>query len=264
MSNDSSKPVILIVNFGTLNKEGMQDQENIDRLITARYPDNDVRWAFASGVVRDGLKKTGQTTLFERKTPVMGLADTYADLKKQGKLNVAFQFLFTVPGSDGTDDLMMAADGLNVEYGYALLAPPDNIARCAKALEPRFGDKDTVTIIYTNGNDTVPIRNWPLIQMDRYLRKHYQNVFLTTLGGKPGIDAAAADAKKSGLKKVKYIPFYFVVGKNAIYNIMGDTPNTLKSHVGLEASADRGLAWDESIMSIWMESIDWSLAKFSK
>ncbi|RJQ39769.1 MAG: hypothetical protein C4555_02555 [Dehalococcoidia bacterium] len=264
MGKDLGKPVILIINFGTLNEEGMRDQENIDKMVTARYPDHEVRWAIASGVVRDGLKKAGQTTLFARKTPVMNLADTYADLRKQGRRDVAVQFLFTVPGSDGTDDLMMAADGLNVEYGYALLAPPDNIARVTKALEPRFSGKDTVTIIFTNGNDTVPIRNWPLIQMDRYLRKHYKNVFLTTLGGKPGVEAAAADARKSGLKKVKYIPFYFVVGKNAIYNIMGDTPNTLKSKVGLEASIEPGLAWDKKVMSIWMESIDWSLAKFSR
>lgn len=259
----STRPVILITNFGTLNQEGMRDQENIDRLVNSRYPDHEVRWAIASGVVREGLKKSRQTTLFERKTPMMSLAESYADLRKQGKRDVAVQFLFIMPGSDGTEDLMMDPDGLNVEYGYALLAPPDNIARVAEALSPRFGDEDTVTIVFTNGNDTVPVRNWPLIQLDRHLRKHYPNVFLTTLGGKPGIEAAVADARKSGLKKVKYIPFYFVVGKNAIYNIMGDTPNTLKSRVGLEATIEPGLAWDRAIMSLWMESIDWTLAKFS-
>jgi len=260
----TSKPVILIINFGTIYDQGMRDLENIDKILTARYPGNEIRWVFANGVVRDKLQQTGKTLLFERKTPMMGLADTYADLRKQGKRDVAVQFLFTVPGSDGTDDLMMPADGLNVEYGYALLAAPDSIARVTRALEPRFAGKDTVTIIFTNGNNTVPIRNWPLIQMDRYIRKHYKNVFLTTLGGKPGCDAAVADARKSGLKKVKYIPFYFVIGHNAIDFIMGDKPDTLKSRVGMEATIDTGLAWDKKVMDIWMESVDWSLANFSK
>jgi len=258
----SGKPVILVINFGTIYEEGMRDLENIDKMLIARYPDNEVRWVFANGVVRDKLEQTGQTTLFKRKTPMMGLADAYADLKKQGKRDVAVQFLFTVPGSDGTDDLMMAADGLNVEYGYALLAPPDNIARVVQAIEPRFGGKDTVTVIFTNGNNSVPIRNWPLIQMDRYIRKHYKNVFLTTLGGKPGCDAAVADAKKSGLKKVKYISFYFLAGHNAIDFIMGDAPNTLKSRIGLPAIIEPSLAWDKKVMDIWLESVDWSLANF--
>ena len=264
MDDTSQKPVILITNFGTLYKEGHQDQENVDRLVTARYPDHDVRWAYAYGPNREKLKSSGQTTIFERQVPIKSLEEVYADLRKEGKRNVAVQFLFVLPGSDGTDDLMVAADGLNVEYGYSLLATPDSIARTAEALAPRFGDEDTVTIICSNGNNVVRAFNWPLIQLDRHLRKHYPRVFLTTTGGPPGTEAAIADARKLGLPKAKFIPLYFVVGKNVIYNILGDTPTTLKSQLGLESSREPGLAWNPAVMSLWMESIDWSLAKFSK
>jgi sirohydrochlorin cobaltochelatase len=256
-------PVIVITAFGTNSAAGQKDLENVDRLVMARYPDHEVRWVFTSGFIRKKLISLGQTTLFERQVPIKSLEEVYADLRKEGKRNVALQCLLTMTGSEYSDALMVAADDLNVEYGYPLLAPPDNVARTADALAPKFNDEDTVTIICSHGNPKVFAFNVPLIQLDKYLRKHYQNVFLTTLDGPPGTEPAFADARKSGLPKVKFIPFLIVGGGHLSEDIMGDDPESYRNQLGLPATAESGLGNNPAVMSIWMESLDWTLAKFS-
>ena len=263
MDNVSPKPVIVITAFGTGSAVGQKDLENVDRLVTARYPDHEVRWVITSRIIRKKLLTSGQTTLFERQVPLKSLEEVYADLRKEGKRNIVVQCLLITAGSEYSDALMVATDDLNVEYGYPLLALPENIARTAGALAPKFGDKDTATIICGHGNPDALAFNVPFIQMDKYLRKHYKNVFLTTLDGPPGTEPAFADARKSGLPKVKFIPFLIVGGGHLSKDIMGDDPESYRNQLGLPATAEAGLGNNPAVMSIWMESLDWTLAKFS-
>jgi len=263
MSKDS-KPVIVINAFGSRLASGQKDLENVDRMVVARYPAYDIRWGFGGGPPREGLKSIGQDTLFERKVPLKSLLEVYADLRSEGKRDVALVFLFLLPGSKGTDPHMMVGDtrGLNVEYGYPLLAPPQNIDRVADALSPRFGGADTATIVCTQGNGEAPTLNTPLLQMDSYLRKHYKNVFLTTLSGPPGNEPAFESVRQSGLKKVKFIPLLFASGARLTYPIMSESKTSYKKQLGLAATCDCCLGSIPEVIDIWMESIDWTLAKF--
>lgn len=265
MGNVPSKPVIVITTFGTSLAEGLKDLENVDQMVTARYPEHEVRWAFGGDTVRQALKSKGQPTIFKRQVPVKSLVEVYDDLRKEGKRNIAVQYLFLLPGSKGTDPHMVATDtkGLNVEFGYPLLAPPDNIARTADALASQFGGEDTVTIICAHGNGEAPTLNVPFLQMDSYVRKHYPRVFVATVVGPPGT-AAFADALKLGLPKVKFLPLLFVAGSRLTQAIMSDDPASFQSQLGLEASTESGLGNNPKVVSIWMESIDWTLAKFSQ
>lgn len=264
MSKISDKPVILITAFGTSAPEGQKDLENVDRLVISRYPDHEVRWAFTSGFIQKKLIASGQTTLFPRRVPNESLEEVYDELRKEGKGNVVVQCLLISAGSEYSDALTADATGLNVEYGYPLLAPPDNIERVADALAPRFGGRDTVTVICGHGNEKMPALNIPYILMDRYLRKRYQRVFLTTLEGPPGTASAFEDAKKLGLTKAIFIPMLVVAGGHLVRDIMSTKSNSYLNQLGLEAAADTGLGRDERVMSIWMESIDRTLAKFSR
>ncbi|MFA5316779.1 MAG: sirohydrochlorin cobaltochelatase [Dehalococcoidales bacterium] len=264
MSNVNTKPVILITAFGTSAPEGQKDLENVDRLVVERYPDHEVRWAFTSRFIRKKLIEAGQTTLFARKVPNKNLEEVYADLRNEGKRDVAVQCLLITPGSEYSDALKVDTSGLNVEYGYPLLAPPDNVERIADTLAPRFGGEDTVTIICGHGNEKMPVLNIAYIQMDNYLRKRYQRVFLTTLEGPPGTGPAFEAAKKLGLPKAVFIPLLIVAGGHLVRDIMGTSPESYLSKLGLVASSETGLGSDPAVMSIWMESIDWVLTKFSR
>jgi cobalamin biosynthesis Co2+ chelatase CbiK len=106
--------------------------------------------------------------------------------------------------------------------------------------------------------------NVPYLQLDKYLRKNYQRVFLTTLEGPPGTGPAFEDVKKLALPKVVFIPLLIVAGGHLVRDIMGTNPNSYFSQLGVEAAADTGLGSDEKVMSIWMESVDWTLKKFNR
>jgi len=254
-------PVILIAGFGTSQPSGLADLECIDNLVSQRYPEHEVRWVFTSGFIVKKLRQDGVTTLFTRRVPLRNLEEAYADLRAEGKTSVVVQPLLTVTGSEYADVMMAPADGLNVSYGYPMLAPPDNIARLARALEPGFGGADTVTLICGHGNAKIPLLNVPLLQLDKYVRRHYQNVFVTSLDGPPGTEAAFADAKASGLHKVKFLPFLFATGAHVVNDINGDEPHSYKSRLGMESTFVPGIARNPDVMRLWMESIDWALGQ---
>lgn len=285
-----SKQVIVIYTFGTRFAAGLKDLQNVDKMVTSRFPGYDVRWAFGGDTVRQELKNAGQTTIFERRVPVRSMVEIYSDLRREKKLDVAVAFLFILPGGKGTDAHMTITDieGLNVEFGYTLFAPPDNVARVADALSSRFGGKDTVTIICAHGNGEMPTLNVPYLQMNSYLRKHFDNVYITTSAGPPGTEAVFAEVRRSGVSRVKFIPLLFVAelpfipgtrldnnsplyyrnqmkaGVRPTDAIMGNSPLSYRNQLGLEASVETGLGSNPEVISIWMESIDWTLAKFSK
>jgi sirohydrochlorin cobaltochelatase len=253
------RPVILIAGFGTSQPSGLADLEHVDQLVSDRYPDHEVRWALTSGFILKKLRAGGMETLFSRQVPLRNLAEAYADLRADGKTDVVVQPLLTVTGSEYADLMMTPTDGLNVAYGYPLLAPPDNTAKLARALEPGFGAADTLTLICCHGNAKIPLLNVPLLQLDKYVRKHYQNVFVTSLDGPPGTEAAFADVKASGLGKVIFLPFLFTTGEHVVIDINGDEPHSYKSQLGLESTFVPGISRNLPVMQLWMESVDWAL-----
>lgn len=259
MISANTQPVILIAGFGTSQASGLEDLEHVDSLVCARYPDHEVRWVFTSGFIVKKLREGGVETIFTRRVPLRNLAEAYADLRSDEKSDVVVQPLMTVNGSEYADVMMTPADGLNVAYGYPMLAPPDNIAKLARALEPGFGAADTVTLICCHGNAKIPLLNVPLLQLDKYVRQHYQFVFVTSLDGPPGTEAAFADALASGLQKVKFLPFLFATGAHVVKDINGDEPHSYKSQLGMESTFVPGIARNLPVMQLWMESIDWAL-----
>jgi sirohydrochlorin cobaltochelatase len=261
---DKIKPVIVITAFGTSAPEGLKDLEKVDRMVLKRYPDCEVRWVFTSGFISKKLKSLGTTTLFERKVPLCNLAEVYEELRREGKTDVVIGGLLTVSGSEYSDVVLTPAEGLNVEYNYPLLGAPGNIEKAARALAPYFGDDDTYTIICAHGNARIPLLNLPMVQLHQYVSKRYKNVAVVTIEGPPGTEKAFADARATGLKKAKFVPFLFAAGGHIKNDVMSDEPGSFKMMLGLEATNEGGLVDNEGVMALWLESIDWAIAKFSK
>jgi len=259
--NATKPPVIVITIFGSSSSEGQRNLEDVDTMVRKRYPAHDVRWALTSELILKKLRESGRGTMFERKVPVQNLEEVYDSLRREGISKVSVQSLLVMTGSEYNDALTTPAEGLDVEYGYPLLAPPDNIERVARALEPKFGNNETATVLCSHGNAKHPGYNAQLLLMEKYVRKHYRGVFLVTLEGPPGTEAAFAEIKKSGFKGVKFIPMLIVSGEHITRDIIGDGPNTYKSQLGLPATSEGGMGSDPAIMNIWAESIDWTLAR---
>jgi len=256
------KPVIVIAAFGTSVPEAQKNLEDADTMVRERFPDYEVRWALTAQFIINKLRKAGQTTLFERKVPIKSVEEVYSDLRNEGKTNVAVQCLFVMTGGEFRQVLMVSTKGLNVKYGYPLLTAAENIQNMVRALSPTFGDRDTVTILCAHGNEHHPEFNSPLIEMDKYVRKSYENVFLATVEGPPGTKQAFADARKSGCNKVKFIPLMIVAGDHIKNDVMGDDPESWKMQLGLPATAGTGMGSNPAVMEIYLKSLERVLSQF--
>jgi sirohydrochlorin cobaltochelatase len=245
--------------FGTSSPDGQKNLEDVDRLVLSRYPGADVRWAFTSDFILKKLRESGRGSMFSRKVAIKTLSEVYDDLKREGKTDVLVQPLLVAVGSEYSDALDSDVNGLNVSYGYPLLAPPQNVARVAQALAPRFGGEGIATLLCCHGNKQQPACNAPYILLDRYVRKNFKNVFAATLEGPPGTEEAFADIKKSGCRAVKFVPLLIVAGGHIANDVVGEKPHAYKNQIGLPATAEEGIGSNPAVMDIMLESIDWAL-----
>jgi sirohydrochlorin cobaltochelatase len=256
-----TRPAIVITIFGSSSTEGQKNLEDIDTMVRERYPGYEVRWALTSEFIIKKLRESGRGTMFERKVAVQSLAEAYDGLRRDGFTKASVQSLLVITGSEYNDTITTPAVGLEIEYGFPLLAPPDNVERVVRALEPKFGDNETATILCSHGNAKNPGYNVQLLLMEKYVRKHHRGVFLVTLEGPPGTETAFTEIKRAGYKKVKFIPLLIVSGEHITRDIIGDGPKTYKSILSLPWQIEGSLSGNPEIMSIWMESIDWTLTK---
>ena len=258
----SEKPVIVIVAFGCSMEKGQENLGDFDSMVRERFPDHDVRWAFTAGFIIKKLEKAGVTTLFASNTPIKSLDEVYEDLRKEGKTNVVVQIAMVMPGEEMRQALSYRTDGLNVKFGYPLLFSPENMQNVVDALSPEFGGADTATVLVSHGNEKHPEFNSALIQMDKYLRDNYDNVYLGTVEGPPGPDPALDDAKASGAPMVKFVPLMMVEGDHITNDIMGDDPESWKSMLGLPATNATGMASNPAVMEIFLKSIENLVSQF--
>ena len=251
-----TKPVIVLAAFGSSMESGQANLNDLDAQIRARFADYDVRWAFTAGFIVDKLKSAGIDTLFDSETPIKGLDEVYADLRKEGKTNVVVQCVLVMEGAEMRQVLSYNTEGLNVKYGYPLLFGPENIQNAVNALASQFGDAGTATILCAHGNEAHPQFNASLIQVDEYVRANYENVYLATVEGPPGWDTAIADVKASGAANIHFVPLMLTEGDHITNDVMGDEPESWKVLVGLPATNATGMASNAEIVSLFADSVD--------
>lgn len=256
MSDKQSRPVIALIADGASDPAGQKTLENIDRLIRSRFPDHDVRWGFQAVFMIEAFRKRGVNTIFERKVPLMSAADLLAVLAREGTRKVAMQLLMVAESS--FSHLAMTADihGMAVKYGLPFLSVKENIAAVLRAFSPDFGDgTETATVLVAHGALKDFKYNDVFIEIDNRLGKDYQNVFLGTLHGPPGIDGVIGDVKKSGCRKLRFISL-MLVARAHYQDIMGDGPGSWQSRFGLPAEHVDKFATMPIVTDYFMRSID--------
>lgn len=256
------KPVIVIAAFGTSVPEAQQNLEDFDKLAGERFPDYEIRWAFTSKTIVEKLREEGQSTLFERKVPLMTLDEIYNDLKKENKTTVAVQPIHISPGQEYYEVVNTPSKGLNAKVGMPLLVYYEEVEEFAKIISSKFIGGDTVTILCGHGNDHQPQFNASLQALDNFVRQKYKNVFIATVEGKPGFEQAMTDTKQTGLNKVHFIPVMLVAGDHIMNDVMGDDPESWKSQLGLAATTDTGLGSNPAVMELFLGRMERLLTMF--
>lgn len=252
----TEKPVIALIAFGTSVPEAQKSFEEIDNIFSRTFPEYEIRWAFTAQFIIDKLAREGQTTMFARKEKIVNPGQLFQELAAAGHKEIWVQSLHVVPGGEYNELVNSVIPGLKINFGAPLLSTDKDIENVAQSLARKFGDSDTYTILAGHGNDHHAALNEQLIKFNNYLLENYQNVRLATVEGPVGTESAFDAVKKSGLKKVRFIPLMIVAGDHIMNDVMGDEDDSWKKTLNLQVSVELPLGQDPVIIEIFRSHLN--------
>jgi cobalamin biosynthesis Co2+ chelatase CbiK len=263
LTADPAKPVIMIVADGSPDPAGQKALGNIDALIRSKFPGYDVCWGFQASYMIAALRARGQNYFWERGVPMWSAADLLDRLAKEGVKKVAMELLQMHESSFSAAALNADRHGMDVKFSLPFLSTPENMVGLVKALEPKFGDgKEVATVFVCHGVLKDFEYNDVFLKMDAYLRGHDQNVYVGTLHGPPGTERFAADIRKSGCRKVRFVSLMLTTSEHISVDAMGDQPDSWRNQVGLPAEVVDDLATNQLVLDFFIKSIGNLVAQF--
>ena len=264
-------PGIVLAAFGTVEPTGLATYESIQKKYERAFPGCPVRLAFISNMMRDRLReKSG----IDVRSPLAALAD----LHDRGAEDVVVQSLQVVPGDEFhrlaalVQSLRSGGERLafhSLALGLPLLSGLEDCRHVCAGLGPLLaasksgsecegsGAKRCKTAAVLMGHGTGHPADGLYTLMAFVLHTDYENTFLCTLEGFPGIRELIPDLLRFGFDRVKLMPFLLVAGGHALRDMAGEGPDSWKSILqmnGFEVETSlHGLAESDGILSLFLE-----------
>jgi len=217
------KPAIVLTAFGTSTR-AKATYDVLEAQVRKEFPEYEIRWAFTSEVIRERvnerLAKQGSKTRF------LSLQQALANLEAEGFTKAAVQPIHIFPGEEYEEVLRIVGKfpGLKIETGESLLQRWENVFEVVKILEHDFlPPEEGCNVIVAHGSPSTNVgSNIVYLGLDRYLSKHYSNVFLGGVDGVITRDDALSAVKKYPKEKVRFIALMYVAGDHIMNDIMGE------------------------------------------
>lgn len=258
-TKQDEKTGILLVSFGTSYANAQSAFDHIDAQVKKTFPGVEVRWAFTSNIIRNILKKRGQTI----DSPAEALARMGAD----GFTRIAVQSLHIIPGKE-FEDLEKTVNSFNHIPGNAekiLLGKPllyhheDIVETCAalRSILPAGRISSDAVVLMGHGTAHASNIYYPGVQY--YLWQQLPLLFLGTVEGYPGLKEIISELEERKVKTIWLMPFMSVAGDHVQNDMAGDEPDSWKSQ--LEAAGFtvnpilKGLAEYDAIDAIWINHL---------
>lgn len=253
----ATKPVIVLVAFGTSVPRARNVFDSIELAAKKRYPTHDVRWAFTSSFIRKKLAKQGVIT----KSP----EEVLAELKDGGVTQAVFQSLHIAPGQEYREVSTLDTTGLDIVVGKALLSSDADIAA---ALDAIAGDiqPQAANVLAFHGNDRYPKFNEQIVKTVARAEARFKNTWGCSVEGQPGT-ASLSKAKSVAAKlgRVHFIPMMIVAGDHVMNDVMGDEPDSWAQIVRApQSTCAKPLGYNAAILEIYFQHIDHALTEWSQ
>lgn len=238
-----SEAALVLAAYGSLDKMARASYDGILESYRREFPGAEVRIAFTSDSLR---KRIASKEGISIPNPLMALAE----LQDSGHRNVVVQSLQVVPGSEfhQVANLLLAMKNIHSRFGFdslslglPLLSGIRDCKRVSNALAPlfdvitaegklrediRFPDETAVVLM---GHGTGHVADSAYSEMAQVLEEDHINVFLGTMDGYPGIEQVLQKVRRSGVKKVRLMPFLLVTGVHAVKDLAGEGQGSWKS-----------------------------------
>ncbi len=245
---------IVLVAYGASSPEAQKNLELIDQKVIENFPDHEIYWVFTSSFILDKMRKNEVTQIFDRRAEVYSLAEIFDHLKSKQIESTIVQSLHISLGAEFQKIIETDTKGIRVSYGKPLLHDEKSIENILEILSEDFGTEDEITILCGHGNGKLHKFNEQMIKLDKLARSKFKNTFLATLEGEPGTEKAFDDAKKTGLKKVVFVPVMLSANKH-IRDIIGDEQTSWKNQLNLTATIKNSLGANPQIIAEFIKRI---------
>ncbi|MDQ7782230.1 MAG: sirohydrochlorin cobaltochelatase [Desulfomonilaceae bacterium] len=255
------KSAVMLVAFGTSVPEALTAFDQIEKQVREAFPNEEVRWAFTSGIIRAKLREQGR----ELDPPAVALAK----LLEAGYTHIAVASFHTLPGEEFHDlyqdvrafGLMSEAHGRKILVSRPLLSSRENMEAVTKALlkgVPKDRKPEDAIVLMGHGSEHHP-GDAVYAAMNFYSMNVDPNLFVGTVEGNPTLDDIAPKLKDNGVKKVYLMPLMAVAGDHARNDMCGDESDSWKSILkqqGFQVECVlKGTAENSEIVDIWLDNL---------
>lgn len=262
----TQEPAILLVTFGTSVPRAQAAFANIEQQVKKTYPNNEIRWAYTSQVIRKKLAKEGKLL----DSPEIALAK----LMDEGYTRVVLQSLHMIPGQEfheiytnGNLFGQMAGGFTKVMVASPLLSSDEAMDKTLQTVAAQIVPKERTAseAVVLMGHGTRHPSDAIYSALMLKAQKMDANMFVATVAGQPSFDDVKEALVKKGIKKAYLIPLMTVAGDHALNDMAGDEPDSWKSQLakaGIESvPVLKGLAEFDAIVDLWLENLKVGMAR---
>ena len=253
-----SKKALMIVSFGTSFDEAMPAIVNIEETCRKAFPDYDFYRAFTSGMIIRKLKKT-KNTVIDNPQEVM------EKLAAAGYEEVLCQPTHIINGMEYEKMMGMLAPYKDripvIRAGKPLLTEEEDYRKACQIVMQELSrplHKDEAFVLM--GHGTEHYANSAYCQFENMLRDlGYENTYVGTVEGFPGLDYVIRRMKIRGIRKVYLMPLMIVAGDHARNDLAGaeaDSWDSLLQAEGFETEVFlKGMGEMDGIAQLFVEHL---------
>ena len=253
-----SKKALMIVSFGTSFDEAMPAIVNIEETCRRAFPDYDFYRAFTSGMIIRKLKKTKNIVIHNPQ-------EVMEQLAAEGYEEVLCQPTHIINGMEYEKMMGMLAPYKDripvIRVGRPLLTDEEDYRKSCQIVMQELDrplEQDEAFVLM--GHGTEHFSNSAYCQFENMLRDlGYENTYVGTVEGFPGLDYVIRRMKIRGIRKVYLMPLMIVAGDHARNDLAGaeaDSWDSLLQAEGFETEIIlKGMGEIDAIAALFVEHL---------
>lgn len=227
--NESVKPVLLVVSFGTSYNDNRELSIGaIEKALQAAYPDYEVRRAFTSQTIIDILKERDQIE-------IDNVTEAMERLVADGVKEVVIQPTHVMTGFE-YDDAVAEVEAYQDRFDSIRFSDPiltsdedyDALIRCITEETAEYDQDGTAIVFMGHGTEHEANQTYATLQQ-KLSDEGYENYFIGTVEAEPSLEDVLSLVKESDAKKVVLLPLMVVAGDHANNDMAGDEEDSWKN-----------------------------------
>ena len=256
------KTAILVVSFGTSYKETREKTiHRIEGEIQQAYPTVPVYRAWTSKVILRKLER-------EEHLHFDNVCEAMQHMKEARIRNVVVQPTHVMSGIENDrmkeDVLKFSGQFDRIVFGGPLLAERSDGGKLVNAVMEEFGSLEAQEALVLMGHGSSHPANSVYLTLEEIFKGHqYENVFVGTVEGTPGLEEVIDEVKKGGFRKVHLAPLMLVAGEHAARDMSGEEETSWKSRfeaAGYEVECHlKGLGEYAGVRRLFLEHLQRAL-----